>query len=287
MGHEFAGRVADVGDGVSRLQPGDAVAVEPIIACGQCRECRRGSYNLCRQLGFVGLSGWGGGLSEFVVVPEHLAHELRGLPTDLGALVEPVAVGFHAVRKSGFKAGQTALVFGAVPIGLVTTACLRAAGASLVAVAEVAEARKAMARDHGADVVIDPREQDVVETMLDRTGGVGADVSFDAAGTPQTLRTAIAATARGGTAVNIAIWGAPVDLDVNSLVMTEVNLLGVLAYANEHPATIQLMNDGRIDARPFITKRIPIDDVVDEGFGALINHKDEHVKILVQPADTG
>jgi (R,R)-butanediol dehydrogenase/meso-butanediol dehydrogenase/diacetyl reductase len=65
--------------------------------------------------------------------------------------------------------------------------------------------------------------------------------------------------------------------------MTEVNLLGVLAYANEHPATIQLMTDGRIDARPFITKRIPIDDVVDEGFGALINHKDEHVKILVHP----
>jgi (R,R)-butanediol dehydrogenase/meso-butanediol dehydrogenase/diacetyl reductase len=197
--------------------------------------------------------------------------------------VEPIAVGFHAVRLSGIRPGGTAVVFGGGPIGLVTVACLRAAGARLIVVSEVAEARKAMSRSAGADVVIDPREQDVVETVLDLTDGAGADVTFDAAGVPATLKTAIAAAARGGTAVNIAIWGQPVELNVNDLVMSEVRLVGSICYVRDHPATITLLRDGRIDAAPFITKRIRLDDIVKEGFLELIEHKDRHAKILVQP----
>lgn len=142
LGHEFAGQVVEVGEGVTRVQVGDRVAVEPILCCGECPECRRGLYNLCRKVGFHGLSGGGGGFSEFTVVPESMAHRLPdGMSTEEGALVEPVAVGFHAVRKARFAPGQTAIVFGAGPIGLVTVQCLRAAGASQVAVVELAAAR--------------------------------------------------------------------------------------------------------------------------------------------------
>ena len=99
LGHEFGGRVVEVGEGVSRVEVGDRGAVEPIYYCGECPECRRGMYNLCRKLGFYGLSGGGGGFSEFAVVPEHMAHKLpEELSDEDGALVEPVAVGLHAVR---------------------------------------------------------------------------------------------------------------------------------------------------------------------------------------------
>lgn len=283
LGHEFAGTVVEVGPGVTRARVGDRVAVEPILICHECPECRRGTYNLCRKLGFLGLSGLGGGFAEFTVVPEYLVHKLPdGMTTEEGALVEPVAVGFHAVRKAGFLAGQTALVLGAGPIGLVTVQCLRAAGASLVAVAEVAAARKEMALRVGADVVIDPTEEDVVATVHRLTHGVGVDVAFDAAGLVNTLRTAIAATARGGTVVNIAIWEGPVELNMNDLVFAEVKVMGVLAYAHEFPSTIALMKD-RIRVTPLITRKIRLTDIVRHGFEELLSHKDRHVKILVQP----
>jgi (R,R)-butanediol dehydrogenase/meso-butanediol dehydrogenase/diacetyl reductase len=283
LGHEFAGRVVEVGDGVTRFMPGDHVAVEPTLFCGSCAECRRGDTNLCRSLGFHGLSGGGGGFAEYTVVDDHMVHPLGDMPTDLGALVEPVAVAFHAVRLSGFGPGQTAVVFGSGPIGLATVAVLRAAGARQVFVSEVAEARKAMARAIGVDEVLDPTEIDVVDAVLQRTDGAGADVTFEAAGLDATLTTAIRAARRGGLVCNISIWGHPASVEMIDLVLGEVKVLGTIGYLNDHPATIELMRDKRIDATPFITGRIGLDDIVDGGFHELIDHKDLHAKILVSP----
>jgi (R,R)-butanediol dehydrogenase / meso-butanediol dehydrogenase / diacetyl reductase len=191
-------------------------------------------------------------------------------------------VGLHAVRKARFGPGQSAVVFGAGPIGLAAIHCLRASGARLVAVSEVAAARKEMAAQAGASVVIDPSQEDVVPRVQDLTDGAGADAAFEAAGLPVTIGTAIQATRRGGTVVNIAIWGQPVELNLNDLVLAEVDLVGTIGYNRDHPATITLMQDGRIDARGLITKRIGLEEIV-EGFNELIKHKDRHAKILVHP----
>ena len=284
LGHEFGGRVVEVGDGVSRVETGDRVAVEPVLYCGECPECLRGAYNLCRKLGFYGLSGGGGGFSEFAVIPEYMAHRLpEELSDEESALVEPVAVGLHAVRQAEFTPGQSAIVFGAGPIGATTVQCLRASGASLVAVAEVAESRKEMARKIGADVVIDPREEDVAEAVSRLTDGVGADVSFDAAGAQETFRSAFQATARGGKVVNVAIWEQEVDLDLNDMVLSEVEVIGSIAHANEYPATMTLMKDDRVNAGDLVTSRISLSEIVEEGFEELVANRDQHVKILVQP----
>ena len=283
MGHEFAGVVSAVGSGVTDVREGDRVAVEPIYACGKCPACTAGRYNICRYLGFVGLAGDQGGFAEQCVVDARWAHPLGDLPTDLGALVEPLAVAHHAVRLSGLRPGGTATVFGSGPIGLVTTAALKAAGASKVIVVEPAAVRKAKAPGAGADAVLDPGEVDVPDAVRDLTDGVGTDVAFECAGVDAVLAGAVGSVRPGGTVVNVAIWGHDARFAVNGLVFSEINLIGILGYCDDHPATIALLRDGEVDAEQFITGRIALDDLVGKGFRELIDNKEENVKILVSP----
>ena len=283
LGHEFAGIVHEVGSGVTDVHVGDRVVVEPYIICGRCDACQQGRYNVCATLGFVGLSGYGGGFSQFVVAERRWIHPLGDLGTDVGALIEPLAVAYHAVRLSGARPGHSALVFGAGPIGLVTTAALRAAGVEDIIVVEPADVRKAKAGPAGADHIIDPTTTDVLGEVMELTKGRGADVSFECAGIDQVLKSAIQSTRVGGTCVNVAIWGHEASVAMNDLVFREVNVLGSLAYAGDHPATIEMVASGKVDPYQFITGRIELDDIVKDGFEELINNKEENVKILVKP----
>jgi (R,R)-butanediol dehydrogenase / meso-butanediol dehydrogenase / diacetyl reductase len=285
MGHEFAGVVSAVGDGVSGLQEGDRVAVEPYYVCGECVACAAGRYNICRKLGFIGLSGQDGGFAEKCVVDARWVHRLGDLPTDVGALVEPLAVGYHAVRLSGVREGGTAAVFGAGPIGLVTAAALRAVGAGNVIVVEPAAARKEKAQVAGAHTVLDPTATDVPDAIRDLTGGAGADVAFECAGIDAVLATAIGSVRPGGTVVNVAIWGHQPQVPMLDLVLSEVTVVGSLAYCGDHTDTIALLRDKAVQAEPFITGRIGLESLVDRGFRELIDHKDRNVKILVSPKE--
>lgn len=284
LGHEFAGRVVAVGEGVTGVAPGDPVAIEPIIRDTTCVYCRAGDYNYCPSLGFHGLSGGGGGLAEFTVVPDYMVHRLPdSIPTDIGALIEPLAVGWHAVRRARFEPGQTALVVGAGPIGLVTLLALRDAGAESVAVAEIATARKAKAEQMGADLVLDPTRDDVGEILRARTGGLGVDTCFDASGSNATLALCLQSVRKRGRVVNIALWAHPAEVDMFQFLFTEADLTSSCAYANDHAAVIDALASGRIDAAPLITARIPLDEVVSGGLDALVASRDAHVKILVHP----
>ncbi|MHA6794135.1 2,3-butanediol dehydrogenase [Pseudonocardia bannensis] len=285
MGHEFAGVVSAVGSGVTGVSEGQRVAVEPYYVCGKCAACQAGRYNICRSLGFVGLAGQQGGFAERCVVDAQWVHPLGDLPTDIGALVEPLAVGYHAVRLSGLREGGTAAVFGAGPIGLVTAACLRAAGAGKVIVVEPAAARKIKAEVAGADVVLDPTQTDIPDAIRDLTRGAGADVSFECAGIDAVLASAIGSVRPGGTVVNVAIWGHVPQVSMNDLVLSEISVIGSLAYCGDHADTIALLADGTVDAEQFITGRIDLDDLVPGGFRELIDNKEENVKILVSPKD--
>jgi (R,R)-butanediol dehydrogenase / meso-butanediol dehydrogenase / diacetyl reductase len=286
MGHEFAGVVSGVGTGVIDVQEGDRVAVEPYYVCGECSACAAGRYNICRKLGFVGLASQDGGFAETCVVDRRWVHPLGDLTTDIGALVEPLAVAHHAVRLSGLRPGGSAVVFGAGPIGLVTVAALKATGAGQVIAVEPAAARKAKATVAGADVVLDPTETEVGDAVRDLTRGAGSDVAFECAGVDAVLATAIGAVRPGGTVVNVAIWGHPATVTVNDLVFSEINVVGSLAYCGDHPDTIRLLQEGKVAADQFITGRIGLDDLVAGGFRELIDNKEENVKILVSPRES-
>jgi (R,R)-butanediol dehydrogenase/meso-butanediol dehydrogenase/diacetyl reductase len=188
-----------------------------------------------------------------------------------------------AYVRSGAKAGDVALVGGAGPIGLLLAAVLKAEGLTVI-ISEVSEARKTMARStRVADHVLDPGEVDVVARVLELTGGAGADVCFECSSVNSVLDQLIAAVRPGGVVVNVSIWSAPARVDLQQLVLKEIDLRGTIAYVNDHPATIKLVQDGKVNLAPFITAKIPLTRLIEDGFETLIHHNDTAVKILVQP----
>ncbi|WP_344647183.1 2,3-butanediol dehydrogenase [Cryptosporangium japonicum] len=283
MGHEFSGTVTALGAGVTDLNVGDGVVVEPYVVCGDCELCAAGNYNLCTRMGFIGLAGGGGGLSEKVVVDQRWVHPVGDIPLDQAALIEPLAVGHHAFVRSGARAGDVAFVGGAGPIGLLLAAVLKAEGLTVI-ISEPSVARKTMARTTGvADHVLDPATDDVVARVRELTGGAGADVAFECTSVNAVLDQLLDAVKPAGVVVNVSIWGAPATIDMQKVVLKEIDLRGTIAYVNDHPATIKLVQDGKVDLAPFITARIALDDLLDEGIDTLVNRNDTAVKILVHP----
>lgn len=208
LGHEFSGVIHEVGEGVTDLKPGDRCCVIPTIYDGDCRNCTNGLPNCCDKFGFIGLSGWGGGMSEYTRVPAEYIQKLPDdFPLDIGALVEPLSVGWHAVDNSPYKKGDNVLVLGGGPIGLSVVLALLGQGCTNIMVSETSGRRRQFAKDFGAHHLIDPSAVDVVEEVKKLTDGQGADVAFDAAGVQVAVYSGLKAVRAKGTFVNIALWG--------------------------------------------------------------------------------
>lgn len=283
MGHEFSGTVEAIADDVKGFTVGESVVVEPYFVCGECPPCKAGNYNLCTKMGFIGLAGGGGGLSEKIVVDARWVHPVGSVPLDEAALIEPLTVAYHAVVRSGLKAGETAVVGGAGPIGLLTAAVLKGMGITTI-ISELSEARKAKAISSGVtEIVIDPTKEDVHARVLELTNGVGADGAFECAGVNAVLDTMLDVVKPTGVVVNVSIWGHPATVDMHKVVMKEIDLRGTIGYVSNHPAVIKLVQDGKIDLKPFITGRIALEDLITKGFDTLIHNNDTAVKIIVHP----
>ena len=283
LGHEFSGTITALGEGVTGLEVGQNVIVEPYIIGEDVDTGEGSSYQLSENMNFIGLGGRGGGLSEKIVVEQRWVHPVGDIPLDEAALIEPLSVGHHAYVRSGASEGDVAIVGGAGPIGLLTAGVLKASGLT-VYISELSEARKEMARTTGvADEVFDPREVDVAEKVRELTDGKGADVGFECSSVPVVLDMLIDAVKPGGVIVNVSIWGRKPEVDMPNLVLKEIDLRGTIGYSNDHPATIKLVQEGKLDLSKFITGRIKLEELVDKGFDQLINNNEHHVKILVNP----
>ncbi|KAI9810687.1 MAG: hypothetical protein M1827_006146 [Pycnora praestabilis] len=283
LGHEFSGIVEEIGDGVHDLEVGGRVCVQPIIYDGTCGACKEGLINCCDSNGFVGLSGWGGGLSEHVVVPRASIISLPdAVSLEVGALIEPLAVGWHAVKISPFKSGDSVLILGGGPIGLSVIQALKARGAEKIIVSEIAPQRKDFAKKFGAHYVLDPTKDDIVAKCRELCGGKGVNVAFDAAGVQAGLNSAILATRARGTIVNIAVWEKPATVNVNDLVFRERKYLGIATYvAGDFQEVIDAIASGDMKPAPMITLKIKLNEVEEKGFKALTTDKGQ-VKILVE-----
>ncbi|KAG6878828.1 hypothetical protein C0992_007406 [Termitomyces sp. T32_za158] len=271
--------------------PGD-IRVEdiavPAASTGQVKvKVETNAGRLGRKCNFIGICGWGGGLSEFIAVDTKYLHVLpQGVPLEIGACIEPLAVAWYAIKRSGFSAGKSVLVLGAGPIGLFLLKILRSFDPSAIIISsEPATLRRAQALKHGATIALDPRGVNVPQEVLKATGGIGVDIAFDAAGIQAGLDVALPSVRTRGMIVNVAVWEKSPIIDVNLLLMKEISMTGILAYDRVHPELLAAVGSGKIPGiEDLITRKIALEDVVEKGFNALLHNKDAHIKILVNPS---
>lgn len=206
---------------------------------------------------------------------------------EIAALVEPLAVGWHSVNISPYKPGMTALVLGGGPIGLSVIQALKARGEGTVIVSEISSKRKEFAKQFGADVIIDPSKEDLVKRCKELCDNQGVHVAFDCAGVQVGLDQAVQAVRARGTVVNIAIWEKNCSITPNLFNFKERSYMGVATYqGGDFEEVLRAISEGRIKPEGMITKKIKLDEVVEEGFSALIKDKENQVKILVAPGKT-
>jgi (R,R)-butanediol dehydrogenase/meso-butanediol dehydrogenase/diacetyl reductase len=279
LGHELCGEVVEVGDGVTTCARGDLVAVEPLQPCGRCAYCTSGAYNLCPTRAAHGLARDGGGFSELTVVEERMAHRLPpGLTPIQGALVEPMAVGVHAVKLTQAEPGAWAAVHGLGPIGLGVLLALRARGVETIA-SDPSARRRAAVEALGFRHVLDPGAGDVAEAIRDLTDGRGAVASVDAAGVPAALAAALESTAVHGRIVVVAVPLEPLTLPIPAFRRHEVTLtMSGGQLAEDFHDTIAGMQRGDYPHEGWVDV-IRFDDLLAEGFEPL--HRQEKLKVLV------
>jgi len=269
IGHEFAGEVIEVGDSVTRVKPGDPVAVEAMINCGTCRACIRGLPSNCERMEDHGFS-LDGGTATFSVAHERHCWPLTQLVErygddaayDVGALTEPAAVVYNGMvsRAGGFRPGDSVAVFGCGPIGLAAAGLASALGADRVLAVDPSAAKREIASALGATASLDPSADDAGDWLLQQTGGVGVDMMIDATGAGSTVAPLIeAALAVGGKIVFLGANTEPIRLDTNSLLIRSASAYSSLGHlGGSFPAIIALHAAGRLDLTKMITGRFAL-----------------------------
>jgi L-iditol 2-dehydrogenase len=262
MGHEAAGTIAALGAGVSGFAEGERVTFDSTIFCGACNDCRRGNVNLCEHRQVLGVScaefRRPGAFAEYVAVPSRILYRLpESLSFAEAAMLEAVSVALHAVSLAQVSADSTALVLGAGMIGLLTLQALRAAGCSRIFVADLDRTRLKLAKDVGATAVLSS-DRDVVEQVMQLTGGTGVDLAVEAVGRNETVKASIDSVRKGATVVLVGNISPEVALPLQKVVTHQIRLQGSCASAGEYPRAIELLASGAIQVKPFITAIAPL-----------------------------
>ncbi|WP_227551550.1 zinc-dependent alcohol dehydrogenase [Metabacillus sediminilitoris] len=280
MGHEFSGVIEEI-NGESTFKLGDRIVVEPTISCGKCDACLSGNSHVCKTLGLIGID-FHGGFAEYVTVPLHRLHKIpETLSDDHAALAEPVAVGIHTVRRSNMKVGDTVVVLGAGPIGLLIALTAKIAGADKIYISDISPYRLGKAEELGF-IALNGNEVDVVKEVMEATNGVGADVVFEVAGNNLTANQMIHACRTQGQIVVVSVYKQPPTIDLAAMHFRELSLTTTRCYSHSDFATaVSMMASGKIDVTPFISHQLSLDEI-EKGFQLMMN-PDESLKILILP----
>lgn len=282
LGHECAGEVVGLGEGVTELTIGDRVALEPGIPCGKCEMCMTGRYNLCPDVIFFATPPVQGVLCEYVCHPASLCFKLPDeLDFEEGALIEPLAVGFHAAILGNARVGRSAAILGSGCIGLVTLMALKAMGVTELYMADVLDNRLQVARDLGA-VTVNAAREDSTRFIMEKTGGRGVDLVFEAAGSPSTILQTASLVARGGTVVLIGLSAQGVlPFDLGTLMNKEAEVKTVFRYRNVYPLAIEAVRSGRVDVKRLVTNRYPFEES-QRAFSEAVSDKAKIVKGVIE-----
>lgn len=256
LGHEAAGVVVAVGDGVPENRIGRRVSIEPQRPDPASVETRRGDYNLCPHMQFYATPPIDGALCDYVTIGAAFAHPVSdAVSDDAAALCEPLSVGIAAVRKARVTAGSRVLITGAGPVGIVTAQVARAFGAVEIIVTDLDERRREIATSFGATAVLDP--------AVDDTSGLNVDAYIDASGAPAAVGAGIRSVRPAGTVVLVGSGAESMTLPVQLVQNRELVLTGVFRYANTWPTALALVESGRVDLDAMVTARFPLERVTD------------------------
>ena len=264
IGHEFAGEIVALGDGVTGLRKGQLVTAEGHIVCGHCLQCRTGNSHICKNTRIIGVDR-DGAFAEYIVMPTTNVLTLSGIPTEVGAIMDPMGNAFHTVLTAEIP-GSTVLVVGCGPIGCFAVGIARAAGATKVIASDVNPKRLALAEKMGAHITINAATDDVVKTVVGETGGEGADVVCEMSGVPSALHQAFAAVRMGGRVQLLGIPKVDVPMDfANEIIFKGITIYGVIGrkmYETWHQMR-RFLTGGQFAPRPVITHRFPLAKIDD------------------------
>jgi len=270
IGHEFSGTIEKVGSKVEGLQVGDRVTGNALIPCGHCRFCLSGKPSLCESMDMPGVS-INGAFAEYIKFPAWVVYKLPEQLSLLDAcLIDTLADILHAITVSSFKSSNSVLIQGAGPIGILILETLKKFGARKIMVAEISDGRKRLAQDLGADLIIDPREENLPAIIERQTNGLGVDILFDAAGIPETLSSNFTLVKKGGEIMIVGITEEPTPADFFTVVLNELTIKGSYLGFNEYPLAIEMLSKGLISAGKIITSVIELEEINEKGFKPLM-----------------
>jgi len=259
LGHECAGVVDEVGAGVSKVAPGHRVAVEPFFVCGECPNCLKGRYNMCRDITIIGHQV-AGAFAEYVLIGERFVHHLpEGVSFEAGALTEPISGALHGVGRCNLKIGDFVVLLGCGTIGYFLLQHALNSGAKVL-VSEPEASKREAALAVGAGWALDPREESVHDKVMELTDGIGADCVLEAVGSQQTIRQTVSLTRKGGTILLMGWTGEETDpFDATNMTLDEMTVLGTMGFAWDFPVSLDLLARGKVDVERIITHRFPLE----------------------------
>lgn len=287
MGHEAAGVIVEVGTGVSGWKRGDRVTFDSTVFCGACAFCRRGQVNLCDNRRVLGVSceeyRRHGAFAEYVAVPERVLYRLPDeVSFETAAMVEPVSIAFHAVRRSPPVLNDTAVVVGAGMIGLFVLQALRLAGCGKIIAVDVAPDKLELARELGASHTVNSGTEDAVARVQGLTTGLGADLAVEAVGLAQTVEMAVRCVRKGGAVTLVGNVSPRVELPLQIAVTRELTLHGSCASSGEYPACLDMLASGSIKTAPILSAVAPLADGA-SWFDRLYRKEPGLLKVVLTP----
>lgn len=278
LGHEYAAEVVDAGPAATGFRSGDRVVIDPNLTCGQCPYCRMGHPNSCLNMTTLGVF-MHGGMARYNVAPSRALHKISGeVPVEEAVLAEPLSCVVNGVQQLSPQVGESCLILGAGPIGLLFVALLKAAGVRPIIVAEIVPYRAQAARDVGADEILDPRGRDLAGDVV-RRSEIGVDMAVDAVGTQ--VIPALRSVRRGGRVLLFGVnTEAESTLHQYEITRNEKRILGSFIARYTFPAAIRVLESGLIDAGRFITHRLGLREV---HAGVEMLRRGEGIKVVVTP----
>ncbi|KAK4543931.1 hypothetical protein LTR36_004705 [Oleoguttula mirabilis] len=266
LGHESSGVITAVGDKVSTVKVGDRVAMEPGIPCRRCVRCKEGKYNLCVDMRFAATPPIDGTLAKYYSLPEDFCYVLpESVSLEEGAVMEPLAVGVHITRQADIKPGQSVVVFGAGPVGLLCCAVAKAYGADKIVAVDINEERLKFAKRYAAThTVVSQRESaedSAARITNDADLGLGADVAIDASGAEPCIQAGIHVLRTGGTYVQAGMGKSDITFPIGAMGAKELNVKGSFRYnSGDYATAVALVTSGRVSVKELITGKFKFKD---------------------------